>query len=408
MEARSAIVIVLDRMGAGYLGPYGNTWLDTPAWNRLAGESWLMEFVQSDSPDLNVAYRSLWKGCHALCDRELEPSTTLAKQLGDWGLETILVTDEPRVATDRLAGDFAKIVSVPTADVDRAAEEAEQTQLAKVFSAALEELQDRPKPFLLWLHARAMEGAWDAPTELRERFLEEGDPPPPTFVAPPDKICQRQDDPDELWGLVHAYSGQVALLDLCLGAFLDELAERPTDLAPLLLVTSPRGFPLGEHGRVGVSHFALHEELLHVPALLRFPDGRAALRRELSLLQLPDLQATLMDWFAGDRARPDTWGRSLDVTTCRGLEEVADRAGSSWETERSFRTPAWYLRQDSDDPPALYAKPDDRREINEVANRARQETEAMLAGCDEFFRAAGKNRRDELTPLPDLIRTHRP
>jgi hypothetical protein len=53
-EPRNTLVVVVDRLGAGFLGPYGATWLDTPALNRLAGQSLLIEHVLSDSPELDI------------------------------------------------------------------------------------------------------------------------------------------------------------------------------------------------------------------------------------------------------------------------------------------------------------------------------------------------------------------
>jgi arylsulfatase A-like enzyme len=66
MSLRSAVVIVVDRLGAGFLGPYGNTWLDTPAVNSLASRSLLVETVIADSPVLADACGSYWTGRHAL------------------------------------------------------------------------------------------------------------------------------------------------------------------------------------------------------------------------------------------------------------------------------------------------------------------------------------------------------
>lgn len=53
----NAIVLVVDRLGAGYLGPYGNTWLETPHWNRLAARSALFEWALTDAVDLPTVYR---------------------------------------------------------------------------------------------------------------------------------------------------------------------------------------------------------------------------------------------------------------------------------------------------------------------------------------------------------------
>ena len=58
--SRRAIVIVFDRLGAGYLGPYGNTWLDTPAFNQLASESMVLEHAIADSVHLATLYERLW------------------------------------------------------------------------------------------------------------------------------------------------------------------------------------------------------------------------------------------------------------------------------------------------------------------------------------------------------------
>ena len=65
----NALVLVYDRLSAGYLGPYGNTWFETPAWNRLASQSLLSECWLSDSSDLASVYRSWWSGQHAVDER---------------------------------------------------------------------------------------------------------------------------------------------------------------------------------------------------------------------------------------------------------------------------------------------------------------------------------------------------
>ena len=62
----SAIVLVVDRLGAGFLGPYGNTWLETTHFNRLAAQSLVCETAWADSPALDAAYQAMWTGRHAL------------------------------------------------------------------------------------------------------------------------------------------------------------------------------------------------------------------------------------------------------------------------------------------------------------------------------------------------------
>ena len=55
-----AIVLSLDRLSPSFLGPYGNTWLETPAFNQLADESLLAQQMLADSPDLELLFQSFW------------------------------------------------------------------------------------------------------------------------------------------------------------------------------------------------------------------------------------------------------------------------------------------------------------------------------------------------------------
>ena len=63
----NAICLVLDRLHAGYVGAYGNSWIETPALDRLASRSLVFDRALVDSPELERLYRSYWQGWHALC-----------------------------------------------------------------------------------------------------------------------------------------------------------------------------------------------------------------------------------------------------------------------------------------------------------------------------------------------------
>lgn len=405
--ARSAVVFVADRLGAGYLGPYGNSWLPTPTASALAAESLLVEFALADSPELATVYRSYWTGRHALDARPGDIGTSLGAQLGAANIATLLVTDERRLVTHPQAGDFARLHRVESEADAPTAEDVEKTQLAQLVYTAIDRLEDLRPPFLLWIHAQAMEGPWDAPYDLRERLAAEEDPEPPRLVLPPACEFAANHDPDELLGWTQAYGGQVMLLDMALSALVDALGEMPFASDTLLAFTSPRGYPLGEHGIVGspaVPKAArLYGEQLQVPLLLRFPDRLAATLRTPSLAQPPDLHATLLDWF-GLAPEPAAWGRSL-LPIARG--EDADQpsggtiAASIGHNQRALRTPDWFLRgptspTEPDDPPELFVKPDDRLEVNEISDRCRDELEQMTALADRFAAAVQTGRREML------------
>lgn len=407
---RNAIVLVVDRLGAGCLGPYGNTWIETPSWNRVAVQSALFEWALTDALDLPTVYRSYWQGQHALCPAR--PRASLPEALAAAGVHCTLVTDEPQLADIPGADCFAERIALTPAEAERPATEVFQTQMAQLFAAAASQLERMPEPFLLWIHSRGMAGAWDGPVELRNEYADEDDPLPPELVVPPVKRFESAYDPDELLGYQHAYAGQVALFDLCLGAFLDTAWATAGWDRTLLVLTSPRGYPLGEHRVVGPCDAAVYEEQVHVPCLVRLPHDRGAGIRCQELVQPPDLDATLREAF---RLEPDgepRWGQSL--LALLGTEPPAwrDRAATISPAAQALRTPAWLLvrrhgdRHDDQhiDQHEVFAKPDDRWEVNEVANRCPEAVEQLENAWDEFQRAAQASPLAQPSPLSNLLR----
>ena len=399
MHSSHVVVLVIDRLGAGWLGPYGNTWLETPHTNRLAASGLLCETAISDSPDLAAAYAGYWTGRHVLTPAN-RGAAPLAELAAAGGLHSTLLTDEEQVAAHPLAGSFAEIRRVDATPRTAAADSLAETGLFQLTATAIEALAESQRPSLLWIHARGLAGAWDAPLEYRNRLADLDDPVPPAIVDPPSLVLAENFDPDELLGLTQAYAGQVAAVDECLGLLLEALDEQSWSDEALLIVTSPRGYPLGEHRRVGAADQALYAELLQVPLLVRFPHRAGALLRTQAIVQ----PAAVYDTIAG--------GRGLDLSRLQAGEAIApaDTAVAFHGRERAIRTPAWFLREvagdeSSHEPPRreLFAKPDDRFEVNEVASRCGEECELLAARLAEFEAAARAATLAELPPLAELL-----
>ncbi len=397
---KNAIVLVIDRLNAGFLGPYGNTWVETPGFNRLAAESALFEFALTDSPDLPAVYRSWWAGLHAMSGPRA--MTGLGQQAAAAGIHTTLITDANELAGHPLAGEFQELVVVPAAPATEAAAEIGQTQIARLLAAAMDWAQREPKscPFLLWIHSRGMQGPWDAPSDFRRQFADEDDPLPPDFAEPPVHWIEPDEDPDRILGVVHAYAGQVRLLDTCLEVFLDAWETLRNRSETLLLVTSPRGYPLGEHRRIGPVDQAIYGEHLHVPCLVRYPDGAEATVRAHELVQPGDVHATLRDWFGLPRSAESHWGQSL--TAMLQGQAGADRACAVSGPYRALRTPAWFLHCETDCRAELFAKPDDRWEANEVSDRCRDLLPELMTLLEEFERAAQTDVMPQFSPMSQL------
>jgi arylsulfatase A-like enzyme len=251
-----------------------------------------------------------------------------------------------------------------------------------------------------------MQGQWDAPYALRTQWSDEDDPAPPDFVEPPARRLPEKIDPDELLGMVHAYAAQVTVLDECFELFFNTFLESRRAEDTLLVFTSPRGYPLGEHRRIGAVDPALYGEALRTPLLLRFPDGAGAAHRAQAIVQPPDLFATLAEWMNLAHDPSPTWGRSL-APLMQGDPWPRDRALAVDNHQRAIRTPAWFLRQSTfpEDSPQveLYVKPDDQWEINEVSDRVPAVVEELTAALDHLEQAVQANDEARLTPLSEAL-----
>jgi arylsulfatase A-like enzyme len=398
----NAICLVFDRLHAGYAGAYGNSWIETPAFDRLASQAFLFDRALIDSPELDKLYRSYWQGWHALCPAVPEARPSLAALLRGTDVTTVLLTDEPQVARHPLAADFDELIEIDPPWQPSGAGKIEQTHFGRCFVQIIDWLERARGPFLLWCHLGGLGTTWDAPLRFRQAYWDEGDPPPPEMADVPDRMLPADYDPDELLGITQAYCGQVTLLDTCLGAFLDFFYGLPISSETLLTLTSARGFPLGEHARVGPCDGALFAETLHVPWLMQFPDAIGAAVRSQALIEPSDLWASLLDWW-GIVAPPHSPTAASVLRLVRqevgALRDHLCMAGRNGQ--RAIRTPAWFLRANLD--PELFAKPDDRWEINNVASRCQDVVECLLDALTAYELTLPAGRVCDLPPLSDVL-----
>ena len=101
---------------------------------------------------------------------------------------------------------------------------------------------------LIWLHTRGLYSSWDAPADLMASLIDEDDPEVVPSVVPPDL---RSGDDDERFAASCRYAAQVTTLDPLLGGCLELIEGLYEGEDYRLIVLGLRGFPLGEHGRIG-------------------------------------------------------------------------------------------------------------------------------------------------------------
>jgi arylsulfatase A-like enzyme len=235
-----------------------------------------------------------------------------------------------------------------------------------------------------------MYGPWDAPLELQLGLLDEGDPPPVEEVSPPD-FQTAANDPDAPFRYLCAYAAQVMVLDECWASLLDILGAAGGADSWLVSIIGARGFPLGEHRHVGGVDPRLYIEQLHVPWLIRVPDGAGRLCRSSQLASHVDLGRLLMDLLGDSKALER-------ISSSHAPRRDVQIAAS--DEHRSIRTAEWCLRRNmtssNDESYAeLYVRPDDRWEANDVAKSCPDVVDELTTRLNDLAvetSAASENR----------------
>ena len=252
---------------------------------------------------------------------------------------------------------------------------------------------------MVWLHTRGLYGPWDAPLALQRSLLDEDDPSPIVATAPPDFSIDRTHDADTAFRYACAYASQVMVLDECVENLLAAIPDSEKSNW-LIVLLGARGFPLGEHGRVGGVDSRTYAEQLHVPWLMRCPDKLGQLARANALTSHFDLLPTLLDLIGLENlpAKPESsafCGMSVVPFATTAQAPWRSAMVSKSESARSVRTAAWCLREPlasrqgdehaaASDSTELFVRPDDRWEANDVAKLCPEvvdELRAELPAC---------------------------
>ncbi len=394
---------------AGWLGAYGNEWAATPNLDRLAAEAVAFDRHVSDCPD-PAAANTAWLGGTAA-------PVTAALRAG--GVRAVLVragrpeNDGP----DWFYAGWDEVFDARPAAADKSPLDA--------LLRALPLLLDRAGPdFLLFLDIDRLLPPWDVRQDVFEAYVEddpeaddeeeaeadeadededEDEEPEAEPLAPEEPVTPWADPPtgpfdpadaDAREWLHASFAAVVTSFDAELGKVFDQLRTRGLDRSAAWLLTSDFGLPLGEHGQIGRHRPWLHEELVHLPLILRLPDAEQAGRRVAGFTQSPDVAATLLGLFglpaeegsllpaARGLADPPR-ARAVTRLELNGAAEAAVRT-DEWACLLPLRVPDGEVRE-----PMLFEKPDDRWEVNDLRARNLDTAEELEEGLKRNADDAG-------------------
>ena len=455
---KNIICLLLDRLHIGCLGPYGNTEIETPAINALAAGSLLADRFYVDTPNVPLLCRSWWRGLHVLAQND---APTIMSRLNAAGYKTVLVTDDPAIAYCEDAYDFSEVLLLPDSGNETPCDEIEQTHLCSALATiaeTAESLTQSGSPYLLWCQLRGFDAGWDFPLFLREKYCGEDDPTPYRNVTPPfymkadtcrNEMCDNDETPlspeswdDLLQSVRSAYSGGVTMFDELLEMLTEPLGQGDFGDETLFLLAGSRGVLFGECGMIGIPPYHLPQpstieplasSLVQVPLIVRFPDGFGATVRTDTLLQPADIAQLLCEWLELPSA-DDAPNSPNAIHACRNMLDLIREEPqnlrecfvivSTIDHEANVPatcclvTPSWFLQElallkddHSQEVPsslaeryALYVKPDDRWDVNNVCDRCIEVVEQLVEVQADLQKRLAVNDDSPLEPLPENLR----
>ena len=103
------------------------------------------------------------------------------------------------------------------------------------------------------------------------------------YAPPPDLVVAGQ----------HPYDGEIRQVDRLLARLIQVLKERGLYQRAVIVLTSDHGEGLGDHGEQEHGLFT-YRETIHVPLLIKLPDGERAGERVTEPVSLVDIKPTLL------------------------------------------------------------------------------------------------------------------
>jgi len=310
----SILLISIDTLRADHVGLYGYARDTTPFLDRFARQALVFEHAFSSAPWTLPAHMTMLTGLfpaqHGVVaeDLALAPGIPLlAERLRTAGYQTLGLYYPcwigPRHGFERGFDVFREHRTVEEARAHVAEE------LAR---------RDPTKPTFLFLH---LFDVHDGPLPTGEHLIYASPPPYEDFFMPGAAAKLPHVAPEVLWestngldeeqraALVALYDGGIRHVDANLELLFDALEKDGFLAHTLVVVTADHGESLGQRGRLD-GHGELAQEGLHVPLLVRAPDGARAGTRVATPVHLGDIVPTLLE-AAGLPADERLPGRSL-------------------------------------------------------------------------------------------------
>ncbi len=337
----NVIVIVMDSLRVDHVGCYGSP-VRTPHIDRVATEGTILAQAFAESLPTLPARTTMWTGRVGFPFRPWQlfemSDLLLAEVLWDKGYTSALVTDvyhmhkpayncgrgfdttvfvrgqeydawivDERIPVDmarhRLRGDESDALWQPrfaqylrNMSVVRDEEDYFAPRVVKEAIHWLErQVQEKGQKdrLFLWVDMFDPHEPWDPPEPWRSMY--DPDYAGQELIDPVPGAVAGYMTPREVAHTKALYAGEVSFVDKWVGMLLDRVRDLGLYDNTLLMLTTDHGEPLGEHGYIRKARPYNHEQLVHIPWIIRHPAGWGAGQRCDALVQTTDMLPTILD-----------------------------------------------------------------------------------------------------------------
>jgi arylsulfatase A-like enzyme len=327
------VIITIDTLRADYLGSYGNTTINTPAIDGLAGQGVLFENVIAPMPLTNPSHTSIMTGLypasHGVLSNKPIPMASHVLSLPEilsrfgyktaafvsgypLGKEIAALRDDFEVYEDDLSLHPKIPAAVHKSTLTRNIKtllrgELGTSRLASGFSRKAEQTMNAvadwldlnsQSRFLLWVHLYDPHEIYNPPAPYDRMY-------DPDYVGPVTgrwealSLEERElllANPDDVEHMKALYAGEVSYVDEQVGWLLAQLERHGLTDQTLVVFTADHGECLTEHNIYFGHSACLADAALKVPMIVRFPDGRGSDTRITGLMELTDIFPTLLEY----------------------------------------------------------------------------------------------------------------
>lgn len=423
----NVVLVVVDTLRTQYLEPYGNDWIHTPSIARFAAESLRFTRAYPECLPTIPTRRTLHTGRRAFPFRTYDPvpwdnvylpgwqpmyrdEATVAEALSQGGYHTGFYSDVPHYmvpgmnftrgfqqweyirgqAEDRfLAGQFADEALLPRyrGNSDRIRNHLvnvrpdlpeEEWHTARTFRSAmrfLEQNQGSEQPFYLYVDSFSPHETWEAPLHYYDLYARRDMREPIWLTVPYGPLLDQNPELEtSLESLKANYAGLVTLVDTWFGRLMQTLDNLKLRDRTLVILIADHGTNFADNVEkvVGKPAGYMYPGTMHIPLMVRHPNGIGAGQTSDELVYTLDVPATVMaatgvvpqGGIEGRNLLEDSDG-SREWLTCRYGDHVWYRDPRTWFfSSLEFEGPRVFdLEADPDCTANIAAKAGDRIDL---------------------------------------------